>query len=100
MEQNVFPFECNFKVRIREDKLFELTMLGLPHPTDPEGSIGVVTTGRTLGEAFFNMGHQLTLSFEEAAPGFLDWAIVDEPYFGPAELLRYPERIGGNYGLD
>lgn len=93
MEQNVFPFECNCKVRLREDKLFELTILGVPHPFDLEGTIGVITTGRTIGEAFFNMGHHLMLSFEELAPGFLDWVTVDEPYLGPVELLRYPNRL-------
>jgi len=90
MEQKLFPFECKCSVKLRKAGLFELNIKGLPHPTDPEGTHSMMTTGRTLGEAFFNMGHHLTLSFEELAPGLLDWAVCDEPRPELIEKLRFP----------
>lgn len=77
-----FPIECKCNIRINKFGSYELILNNLPHPSEG-GAHSITTTGRTLGEAFFNMGHYSMLSFEELFPGFLDEAV--------AEVL-YPQR--------
>ncbi len=82
MKEEFFPFTCDCKIEVSKFGNFNLTLKHMPHPTDDSGANTVITTGRTLGEAFFNMGHRLMLLFESQAPGFLDSVV--------AEIL-YPE---------
>jgi len=78
--KNIFPFKCNCEVKVNKFGHFELTLRNLPHPTEEGGTNIITTNGRTLGEAFFNMGHHSMLLFEEQFPGLLDSVVAEVLY--------------------
>ena len=83
MKEAFFPFTRDCKIEVSKFGNFNLTLKHMPHPAGNGEVTTVTTTGRTLGEAFFNMGHRLMILFESQAPGFLDSVV--------AEIL-YPEQ--------
>ena len=72
MKETVFPFTCKCVVKINEFNNYELELKNLPNPAGETETHTIITTGRTLGEAFFNMGHYSMLSFEKLFPGLLN----------------------------
>jgi len=77
MKETVFPFKCDCNIEINKFGHFELTLSDLPHPTEESGTNNITVSGRTLGEAFFNMGHYSMLLLEEQFPGLLDSVVAE-----------------------